>query len=133
MHLARQLVLSLEFSTQHHRLEKMERKINELHDEKESLQSDYEASQHTVNLLRNMVERSRREFALQVQETVKTEILMGHAVTALDDELVESRGKAIQLEAKITSLHQQNAQLAKDLETTRKEAADRGSKLGGFK
>ena len=76
-----------------------------------------------------MVEKVRRDFALQVQETIKTEILMGHAVTALDGELVESRGKAIQLKTKITSLRQQNAQLAKDLETTRNEAADRGSKL----
>ena len=95
LHLARQLVLSLEFSTQHRRIEKLERKRSELHDQKESLQSDYEALQNTNGLLRDMVEEAKRGHALQVQETIKIEMMMGDAVAILDGELVETTGRAI--------------------------------------
>ena len=55
LHLARQLVLSLEFSTQHHRIKKLESKMSELYNQKESLQSDYDALQNTSEMLRGMV------------------------------------------------------------------------------
>ena len=97
LHLVRQLVLSLEFSTQHRRIEKMERKMTELHDQKESLQNNYEALQNTNGLLRDMVEEAKRGHALQVQETIKTEMMMGDAVATLDAKLVETTGKAIQV------------------------------------
>ena len=49
LQLARQMVLSLEFSTQHRRLEKLEGEMKELLSQQESLQSDYEALQNTVS------------------------------------------------------------------------------------
>ena len=83
LYLARQLVLSLEFSTQHRRIEKLEGKMGELINQKESLQSDYEALQSTNEMLRDMVEEAKRGRALQVQETIKTEMLMGDAIACL--------------------------------------------------
>lgn len=129
LHLAHQLVLSLEFSTQHRRIEKLEKKMGELHDQKESLQSDYEALQSANGLLRDMVKEAKRGHALQVQETIKTEMLMGDAVATLDAELVETTGKAIQLEAENAFLRQQIANLAEALAANERRANDQGSKL----
>ena len=70
LHLACQLVLSLEFSTQHRRIEKLEGKMGELINQKESLQSNYEALQSTDDMLRGMVEEARRARAQQVQGDV---------------------------------------------------------------
>jgi len=56
----------LEFSTQHRRIEKLEGKMGELINQKESLQSDYEALQSTNDMLRGMVEEAKRGRALQV-------------------------------------------------------------------
>jgi len=97
------MVLSLEFSTQHRRLEKLEGKMSELLNQKESLQSDYEALQGTNDMLKGMVEEANRGRALQIQETIKTEMLMGDAIAALDADLVETTGRAIQLEARMPS------------------------------
>ena len=44
------------------------------------------------------MEKSRKEYLSQVQETIKTEILMGQAVNVLDSEVVELRSKVINLE-----------------------------------
>ena len=77
MHPAKQIVLSLEFSTQHRKQLSMEKRIKELEHDKESLQSDFEAAQGSVELMRGMVEKARGEYLAQVQETIKTEILMG--------------------------------------------------------
>ena len=129
LHVARQLVLSREFSTQHRRIEKLEGKMSELINQKESLQSDYEALQSTNEMLRDMVEEAKRGRALQVQETIKTEMRMGDAVAALDAELVETTGRAIQLEAENTFLRQQIANLAKALAANERRANDQGSKL----
>jgi len=123
------LVLSLEFSTQHRRIKKLEGKMGELINQKESLQSDYEALQSTNEMLRDMVEEAKRGRALQVQETIKTEMLMGDAVAALDTELVETTGRAIQLEAKNAFLRQQIANLAEPLAANERRANDQGSKL----
>jgi len=98
LHLARQMVLSLEFSTQHRRLEKLEGKMNELLNQKESLQSDYEALQNTNGMLKDMLEEAKKGRALQIQETIKTEMLMGDAITALDADLLETTGRTLQLE-----------------------------------
>ncbi|XP_068476812.1 uncharacterized protein [Phaseolus vulgaris] len=129
LHLARQLVLSLEFSTQHSRIKKLEGKMGELINQKESLQSDYEALQSTNDMLRDMVEEAKRGRALQVQETIKTEMLTGDAVAALDAELVETTGRAIQLEAENAFLRQQIANLAEALAVNERRANDQGSKL----
>ena len=129
LHLARQLVLSLEFSTQHCRIEKLEKKMGELHDQKESLQSDYKALQNANGLLRDMVEEAKKGHALQVQETIRTEMMMGDAVASLDAELVETTGKAIQLEAENAFLRQQIVNLAEALATNKKRTDDQGSKL----
>jgi len=123
------MVLSLEFSTQHRRLEKLEGKMSELLNQKESLQSDYEALQGTNELLSDMVEEAKRGSALQVQETIKTEMLMGDAVAALDADLVETTGRAIQLEAENAFLRQQIANLAEALAANERRANDQGSKL----
>jgi len=122
-------VLSLEFSTQHRRIEKLEGKMGELINQKESLQSDYEALQSTNEMLRDMVEEAKRGRALQVQETIKTEMLMGDAVAALDADLVETTGRAIQLEAENAFLRQQIANLAEALAANERRANDQGSKL----
>ena len=106
MHLAKQIVLSLEFSTQHRKQLVLEKRIKELEHDKESLQSDFEAAQGSVDLMRDMVEKSRKEYLSQVQETIKTEILMGQAVNTLDSEVVELRSKIINLEAETSSLRQ---------------------------
>jgi len=129
LHLARLLVLSLEFSTQHRRLEKLEGKMSELINQKESLQSDYEALQSTNELLRDMVEEAKRGRALNVQETIKTEMMMGDAVAALDTELVETTGMAIQLDTENAFLRQQIANLAEALAANERRANDQGSKL----
>ena len=84
LHLARQLVLSLEFSTQHRRIEKLEGQMGELINQKESLQSDYEALQSTNEMLKDMVEEAKRGRALQVQETIRTEMRTGDAVAETD-------------------------------------------------
>jgi len=78
------MVLSLEFSTQHRRLEKLEGKVKELLSQQESLRNDYEALQDTNGMLKDMLEESKMARVQQVQETIKTEMLMGDAVTALD-------------------------------------------------
>ena len=83
MHLAKQVVLSLEFSTQHCKQLILEKRIKELEHDKESLQSDFEAAQGSVDLMRGMVEKARREYLAQVQETIKTEILMGQALSLI--------------------------------------------------
>ena len=129
MHLAKQIVLSLEFSTQHRKQLVLEKRVKELEHDKESLQSDFEATQGSVDLMRDMVEKSRKEYLSQVQETIKTEILMGQAVNALDNEVVELRSKVINLEAETSSLRQLNSQLAGDLKSTKEEATDGGKKL----
>jgi len=51
MHLARQVVLSLEFSTQHRKQTALERRVKELEHDKESLRSDFEATQGSVELM----------------------------------------------------------------------------------
>ena len=84
LHLARQMVLSLEFSTQHRRPEKLEGKVKELLSQQESLRSDYEALQDTNDMLKDMLEESKMARVQQVQETIKTEMLMGDVVAALD-------------------------------------------------
>jgi len=109
------MVLSLEFSTQHRCLEKLEGTMSELLNQKESLQSDYEALQSTNDMLKGMVEEAKRGRALQVQETIKTEMLMGDAVVALDADLLQTTGRAIQLEAENAFLRQQIANLAEAL------------------
>ena len=129
MHLAKQIVLSLEFSTQHRKQLVQEKRIKELEHDKESLQSDFEAAQGSVDLMRDMVEKSRKEYPSQVQETIKTEILMGQAVNARDSKVVELRSKVINLEAETSSLRQLNSQLAGDLKSTKEEATERGMKL----
>ncbi|XP_068504511.1 uncharacterized protein [Phaseolus vulgaris] len=129
MHLAKQIVLSLEFSTQHRKQLIMEKKIKELEHDKESLQSDFEAAQGSVELMRGMVEKTRGEYLAQVQETIKTEILMGQAINVLDCEVVELRGKVTHLEAETSSLRQLNSQQAGDLESAREAAVTREKKL----
>jgi len=109
------MVLSLEFSTQHRRLEKLEGKMSELLNQKKSLQSDYEALQSTNDMLKGMVEEAKRGLALQVQETIKTEMLMGDAVATLDADLLETTGRATQLEAENAFLRQQIVNMAKAL------------------
>ena len=64
------------------------------------------------------MEKSRKEYLSQVQETIKTEILMGQAINTLDSEEVEMRSKVINLEAETSSLRQLNSQLAGDLKST---------------
>ena len=120
MHLARQVVLSLEFSTQHRKQIALEKRVKGLEHDKESLRSDFEAAQGSVELMRGMVEKARREYLAQVQETIKTEILMGQMVSSLDCEVVE-------LKAETSSLRQQNTQLLGELESA-KEAAAAGEK-----
>ena len=129
MHLAKQIVLSLEFFTQHRKQLVLEKRIKELEHDKDSLQSDFEAAQGSVDLMRDMVEKSRKEYLSQVQETIKTEILMGHAVNTLDSEVVELRSKVINLEAETSSLRQLNSQLVEDLKSTKEEATEGGRKL----
>ncbi|XP_068476449.1 uncharacterized protein [Phaseolus vulgaris] len=129
MHLAKQIVLSLEFSTQHRNQLVLEKRIKELENDKESLQSDFEAAQGSVDLMRDMVEKSRKEYLSQVQETIKTEILIGQAVNTLDGEVVELRSQVINLEAETSSLRQLNSQLAGDLKSTKEEATDGRKKL----
>ena len=124
MHLARQMVLSLEFSTQHRKQIALEKRVKELEHDKESLQSDFEAAQGSVDLMRGMVEKARREYLAQVQETIKTEILMGQAVNSLDCEVV-------QLQAEASSLRQLNSQLVGELESTKEAAATWEKKLEG--
>jgi len=109
------MVLSLEFSTQHRRLEKLEGKMSELLNQKKSLQSDYEALQSTNDMLKGMVEEAKRGLALQVQETIKTEMLMGDAVATLDADLLETTGRATQLEAENAFLRQQIVNMAEAL------------------
>jgi len=129
LHLACQLVLSLEFSTQHRRIEKLEGKMGELINQKESLQSNYEALQSTDDMLRGMVEEAKRGRALQVQETIKTEMLMGDAVAALDADMAKTTGRAIQLEAENAFLRQHISNLAEALAANERRANDQGSKL----
>ena len=129
LHLARQLVLSLEFSSQHRRIEKLEGKMGELINQKESLQSDYEALQSTNEMLKNMVEEAKRGRAPQVQETIRTEMMMGDAIAALDADLLETTGRAIQIEVENAFLRQQIANQAEVLAATERRANDQGSKL----
>jgi len=103
--------------------------MGELINHKESLQSDYETLQSANELLRDMVEDTKRGRALQVQETIKTEMLMGDAVVALDADLIETTSRAIQLEAENAFLHQQIANLAEALTANARRANDQGSKL----
>ena len=122
-------MLSLEFSTQHRKQLIMEKRIKELEHDKESLQSDFEAAQGSVELMRGMVEKARGEYLAQVQETIKTEILMGQAVNSLDWEVVQLRSKVIHLEAETSSLRQLNSQLVGELESTRETAVTGEKKL----
>ena len=115
LQLARQMVLSLEFSTQHRRLKKLEGEMKELLSQQESLQSNYEALQNTNGMLKDMLEEAKLGRAQQVQETIKTQMLMGDAVAALDFELLETTGKALQLEAENAFMRQQNANMAEAL------------------
>jgi len=129
LHLTCQMVLSLEFSTQHRRLEKLEGKMNELLNQKESLQSDCEALQNTNSMLKDMLEEVKKGRALQVQETIKTEMLMGDAIAALDADLLETTGRTLQLEIENTFLRQQLANmtevlLAKDQKLKDAESAN---------
>jgi len=112
------MVLSLEFSTQHCRLEKLEGKVKELLSQQESLRSDYEALQDTNGMLKDMLEESKMARVQQVQETIKTEMLMGDVVAALDFQLLETTGKAIQLKAETAYMRQQNANLTEALATS---------------
>ncbi|XP_068486618.1 uncharacterized protein [Phaseolus vulgaris] len=98
----------------------LEKRVKELEHDKESLRSDFEAAQGSVELMRGMVEKARREYLAQVQETIKTEILMGQTVSSLDCAVVELR-------AETSSLRQLNTQLVGELEST-KEAAAVGEK-----
>ncbi|XP_068466430.1 uncharacterized protein [Phaseolus vulgaris] len=107
----------------------LEKRIKELEHDKESLQSDFEAAQGSVDLMRGMVEKARGEYLAQVQETIKTEILMGQAVNSLDCEVVQLRSKVIHLEAETSSLRQLNSQLVGELESTRETAVTREKKL----
>jgi len=129
MHLAKQIVLSLEFSTQHRKQLIPEKRIKELEHDKESLQSDFEVAKGSVDLMRDMVEKSKKEYLSQVQETIKTEILMGQAVNSLDCEVVQLRSKVIHLEAETSSLRQLNSQLVGELDSTRETAATGENKL----
>jgi len=115
LHLARQMVLSLEFSTQHRRLKKLEGKMNELLNQKELLQSDYEAFQNTNSMLKDMLEEAKKGRALQIQETIKTKMLMGEAIAALDADLLETTGRTLQLETENTFLCQQLANMVEVL------------------
>jgi len=54
---------------------------------------------------------------------------MGDAIAALDAELVETTGRAIQLEAENAFLRQQIANLAEPLAANERHANDQGSKL----
>ena len=72
------------------------------------------------------MEKARGEYLAQVQETIKTEILMGEAINALDCEL---RGKVTHLEAETSSLRKLNSQLAGDLESARETATTGEKKL----
>ncbi|XP_068503683.1 uncharacterized protein [Phaseolus vulgaris] len=94
----------------------LEKRVKDLEHDKESLRSDFEAAQGSVELMRGMVEKARREYLAQVQETIKTEILMGQAVSSLDCTVVE-------LKAETSSLRQQNTQLLGELESTKETAA----------
>ena len=108
-HLAKQVVLSLEFSTQHRKQKALEKRVKELEHDKESLQSDLEAAQGSVELMRGMVEKARKEYLVQVQETIKMEILMGQTVGPLDCKVVE-------LQAENSSLRERNTQLVEELQ-----------------
>ncbi|XP_068504500.1 interactor of constitutive active ROPs 4-like [Phaseolus vulgaris] len=116
------MVLSLEFSTQHRKQITLEKRVKELEHDKESLRSDFEAAQGSVELMRSMVEKARREYLAQVQETIKTEILMGQTVSSLDCAVVELR-------AETSSLRQLNTQLVGELESTKEAAAAVEKKL----
>ncbi|XP_068486498.1 uncharacterized protein [Phaseolus vulgaris] len=94
----------------------LEKRVKDLEHDKESLRSDFEAAQGSVELMRGMVEKARREYLAQVQETIKTEILMGEAVSSLDCTVVE-------LKAETSSLRQQNTQLLGELESAKETAA----------
>ncbi|XP_068501503.1 uncharacterized protein [Phaseolus vulgaris] len=98
----------------------LEKRVKELEHDKESLRSDFEAAQGSVEIMRGMVEKARREYLAQVQETIKMEILMGQTVSSLDWAVVELR-------AETSSLRQLNTQLVGELEST-KEAAAAGEK-----
>jgi len=127
--LARQMVLSLEFSTQHRRLEKLEGRVKELLGQQESLQSDYEALQDTNNMLKKMLEETQMARVQQIQETIKTEMLMGNAVATFDSQLMETTGKAVQLEAETTYMRQQNANLTEDLAASDQKLKDAESTI----
>jgi len=129
MHLAKQMGLSLEFSTQHRKQLVLEKRVQELEHDKGSLQSDFEAAQGSVALMRGMVEKSRREYLAQVQETIKTEILTGQVVTTLDCEMAELKSKVLRLENETSSLHQTNSELAGKLEASEEKTASKEKEL----
>ena len=120
MHLAKQVVLSLEFSTQHRKQLALEKRVKDLEHDKESLRSDFEAAQGSVELMRGMVEKARREYLAQVQETMKTEILMGQTVKLLGLHGGGAAGRDL-------LPRQLNSQIVGELEST-KEAAAAGEK-----
>ncbi|XP_068503861.1 uncharacterized protein [Phaseolus vulgaris] len=87
----------------------LEKRVKELEHDKESLQSDLEAGQGAVELMRGMVEKARKEYLVQVQETIKMEILMGQTVGLLDCKVVE-------LQAENSSLRERNTQMVEELQ-----------------
>ena len=116
MHLARPMVLSLEFSTQHRKQIALEKRVKELEHDKESLRSDFEAAQGSVEIMRGIVEKARREHLAQVQETIKMEILMGQTVSSLDCAVVELRAETSQLVGELESTKEAAAAGEKKLE-----------------
>jgi len=132
MHLAKQLVLSLEFSTQHRKQIALEKRVQELEHDKGSLQSDFEAAQGSVALMRGMVEKSRREYLAQVQETIKTEILMGQAVTAKDCEILSLQQANSELAGKLEASEEKVATGKKELEEAKSQLEEAFSSIASL-
>ncbi|XP_068474202.1 uncharacterized protein [Phaseolus vulgaris] len=95
-------------SKKHRKQKALEKRVKELEHDNESLHSDLEAAQGSVELMRGMVEKARREYLLQVQETIKMEILMGQTVGPLD-------WKVAELQAENSSLLERS-QMVEELE-----------------
>jgi len=66
-------------------------------------------------MLKDMLEKAKKGRALQIQETIKTEMLMGDAIAALDADLLETTGRTLQLETENTFLCQQLAHMVEVL------------------
>ncbi|XP_068474978.1 uncharacterized protein [Phaseolus vulgaris] len=86
-----------------------------------------------------MVEKARREYLLQVQETIKMEILMGQTVGPLDlkvaelqaenSSLLERSQMVEELEAENSSLRQQDSQRVEMLKAAKEATAAAEKKL----